>query len=112
MVLESLPEFVRTHYEVYEWKHAIAILKNDFPNEYRDIIDVLTKFRLRQSDIQKPGGRKSDIAESIDGWFEERGWKEKGFLQTSHLLIQQYLTCVLQVFEYHSAVIGIWSIHQ
>src|SRR5438876_1188430 len=80
MVLESLPEFVRTHYEVYEWKHAIAILKNDFPNEYRDIIDVLTKFRLRQSDIQKPGGRKSDIAESIDGWFEERGWKEKGFL--------------------------------
>lgn len=80
MVLESLPEFVRTHYEVYEWKHAIAILKNDFPNEYRDIIDVLASFRLRQSDIQKPGGRKSDIAELIDSSFEARGWREKGFL--------------------------------
>jgi hypothetical protein len=80
MAVESLPEFVRTHYEVYEWKHAIAILKNDFPNEYQDIIYVLTNFRLRQSDIQKPGGRKSDIAESIDGSFEKRGWKEKGFL--------------------------------
>ena len=58
---ESLPEFVRTHYEVYEWKHAIAILKNDFPNEYRDIIDVLTSFRLRQSDIQKPGGASQTL---------------------------------------------------
>ncbi len=24
---DKLPEFIHNHYEVYEWKHAIAILK-------------------------------------------------------------------------------------
>src|SRR5437764_11141592 len=79
MSLESLPELIRTFYEVHEWKHAVAILKNDFPNEWQDIIEILTNFRLRQSDIQKPGGRKSSIAEAIDGAFYKRGWEEKNF---------------------------------
>lgn len=79
MSVESLPEFVRTLYEVHEWKHAIAILKNDFPDECQDIVDVLTDFRLRERDIQKPGGGKSPIASTIDHSFYKRGWKEKNF---------------------------------
>ena len=33
MSKELLPEFVRDKYEVHEWKHACAILKEDFPEE-------------------------------------------------------------------------------
>lgn len=37
MGLMLLPEFIRENYEVHEWKHACAILKEDFPQEWQDI---------------------------------------------------------------------------
>jgi|SRR6266567_2835124 hypothetical protein len=79
MGIELFPEFIRTYYEVREWKHAIAILRQDFPVEWQDIIDVLTSFRLHKSHILKPGGRKSLVAEVIDQAFYNKGWEEKDF---------------------------------
>lgn len=35
---ELFPDFIKEHYEIHEWKHAIAILKNDFVDEWSDII--------------------------------------------------------------------------
>ncbi len=49
MSLSLLPQFVRDHYEVHEWKHACAILERDFHNEWNDVIAVLTAFRLKKS---------------------------------------------------------------
>jgi hypothetical protein len=40
---------------------------------------MLRKFRLRRSDILRPGGRKSRIAEELDGHLFNLGWSEKGF---------------------------------
>lgn len=79
MAVELLPELLRENYEVHEWKHACAILKYDFPQEWDDIIDVLGSFRLRKSHIAKPGGRKSDVASVLDDSFNARGWKERSF---------------------------------
>ena len=74
-----LPEFIRTHYEVHEWKHACAILKQDFADEWDDIVSVLTEFRLLKSWITNPGGRKSRVSQFIDGYLYRRGWTEKDF---------------------------------
>ena len=79
MSLNLLPEFIRTHYEVHEWKHACAILKQDFPAEWKDICEVLTDFRLKKSWISIGGGRKSKVAEAHDGALAQRGWVEKAF---------------------------------
>jgi len=79
MVLRALPKFLHEHYEIHEWKHASAILETDFPSEWNDIIDVLTKFRLRRSAIVNPGGGKSDVSNEIDEMFVDRGWEEKAF---------------------------------
>lgn len=79
MGVESLPEFLRTHYEVHEWKHACAILEKDFPGEWQDIVDVLKGFRLLKSDILQPGGGKSPISSLLDHGFYQRGWLHKGF---------------------------------
>jgi len=54
-------------------------MKADFPNEWRDLIDVLDTFELRKSWLTVGGGRKSKVAEAIDGQFYMRGWKEKEF---------------------------------
>ena len=79
MSIDLLPEFIRTHYEVHEWKHACAILNQDFVNEWNDIMSVLTEFRLLRSWIVNPGGRKSKISQFVDSYLYQRGWTEKEF---------------------------------
>jgi hypothetical protein len=79
MGTDLLPVFIRSHYEVHEWKHACAILHQDFPAEWADIIAVLTQFRLLRSQLVKGGGSKSDVSKSIDGFLYERGWRERQF---------------------------------
>jgi hypothetical protein len=79
MSVTLLSEFIRANYEVHEWKHACAILKEDFPNEWIDIQAVLAAFRLRRSWIKNPGGSKSEIAAFIDNYLTGRGWIEKDF---------------------------------
>ena len=56
MTADALPAFVLQHYEVHEWKHACAILSQDFPLECKDIGEVLTAFRLQRSWIEVGGG--------------------------------------------------------
>jgi hypothetical protein len=79
MGVELLPEFVREHYEVHEWKHACAILANDFPSEWQDLVDLLRQFRLHKIWITEPGGRKSKVSKAIDDFLGTRGWVEKEF---------------------------------
>jgi hypothetical protein len=82
-----LPEFIRNHYEIHEWKHACAILSNDFPNEWSDIVDVLTAFRLKKSWLTIGGGRKSKVSAFIDSFLYEREWIEKGF--ETHVVVDE-----------------------
>lgn len=79
MGIELLSEFIRSNYEVHEWKHACAILKEDFPNEWTDVTILLERFRLNRSWILEGGGRKSKVASDIDEFLFDRGWEEKAF---------------------------------
>ena len=79
MLRDRLPSFVRENYESHEWKHASAILSQDFPDEWRDLIDLLTAFRLRKSWITVGGGNKSKLAAHVDAFLTRRGWVEKQF---------------------------------
>lgn len=79
MLHSRLPNFVRDSYECHEWKHASAILSQDFPSEWNDLLDLLTAFRLRKSWIVTGGGNKTKLSGFIDGFLAERGWIEKQF---------------------------------
>lgn len=74
-----LPQFIRDNYEVYEWKHACAVLERDFHSEWKDIIDLLSNFSLCKSWISVGGGQKSKVAQAIDNFLIARGWVEKEF---------------------------------
>jgi len=54
------PKDICDNYEIYEWKHATAILKHDFPSEWNDIIEMLRAFKLLNAWIAKGGGNKSE----------------------------------------------------
>ena len=79
MTAADFPDFIRQNYEILEWRHACAILRQDFPGEYEDICDVLTRFRLYKGHITIGGGRKSKVAGWIDTELEKKGWQEKYF---------------------------------
>lgn len=79
MPIEDIPKYLQDNFEIHEWKHAITILKGDFPDEWNDIIDVLTKFTLKKSWIVVAGGRKSQVADWLDTQLSSKGWVEKSF---------------------------------
>lgn len=79
MTIDDLPDFIKTNYQIHEWRHATAVLFKDFRNEWNDILRVLSNFQLRKSEIITPGGGKSPIAHGIDREFAKLGWIEKSF---------------------------------
>jgi hypothetical protein len=79
MSIEDIPKDLMENYEIHEWKHAITILKGDFPREWKDIVDVLTEFKLKKSWINVGGGRKSNVAGWLDTQLASKGWVEKAF---------------------------------
>jgi hypothetical protein len=80
MTLQQIPSNIRRNYEVREWKHAIAVLRNDFPKDWKDILALLDDFKLRKSWLTTGGGNKSELASYIDKFLVDgRGWEEKKF---------------------------------
>ncbi len=49
------------------------------PDEFMDILDCLDAFSLKRSYIATPGGSRSLIPRTIDGFLRTRGWREKSF---------------------------------
>jgi len=79
MAIDHFPEFIKQKYSIHEWKHASAILENDFSAEWQDIIGLLSNFSLRKADILAPGGGLSSISQWFNRGFKDRGWVEKSF---------------------------------
>lgn len=79
MPIEHFPDSIRENYEIREWRHASAILESDFRDEWSDMCDVLSRFRLCKSFITTPGGRKSQVSHWIDSELYTKGWREKEF---------------------------------
>jgi hypothetical protein len=77
--IELLPEVIRNTYHIEERHHACAILHADFPEQWDDLINVLTNFVLRRSQVLAKGGNKSPIARAIDQLFFDRNWIEHSY---------------------------------
>jgi hypothetical protein len=79
MGTELLSKYIHENYAVHEWRHACAILHNDFPEEFMDISELLENFKFLKSWIVVGGGSKSKVAGAMDSFLTKRGWQEKKF---------------------------------
>jgi hypothetical protein len=79
MLSDRLPTFVVDNYDCHEWKHASAILSQDFPAEWADLLALLQDLRLKKSWISVGGGNKSKLSGYVDTFLAKRGWAEKQF---------------------------------
>ena len=77
--VELIPPASRALWEVHEWKHACAILAQDFATEWADILALMASFRLKREWIEVKGGNRSKVAIAIDGFLAKRGWVPKKF---------------------------------
>ena len=79
MVVDDIPAEIHRKFEIHEWRHATAILRNDFSSEWDDLMAMLRALTILPAWIEQPGGRKSQIAVWIDKFLAKRGWVERGF---------------------------------
>jgi hypothetical protein len=79
MSLLFIPARLRDKFHIEERVHACAVLKSDFPNEWKDVLDCLDGFTLKRSEVIAKGGNKTEIAKGIDHFLNSRGWEEKQF---------------------------------
>lgn len=79
MALSDIPQALHDRFDIREWRHASAVLLNDYPAEWADIAAVLSAFVLRRSWIAVGGGSKSKVSGWIDSQLTARGWIEKKF---------------------------------
>ncbi len=73
-----------------ESNSAAAVMQAVCPNEWADIVEVLSTYRLDPNSWLKAGGNRGDIAEEIDGEFGKRGWVEARLdLETKGILYRK-----------------------
>lgn len=78
-IYDKFPASFAGKYSICEWRHATAIMKEEFPEQFQQMCNVLDQFELRKSSIVASGGGKSNVAGFIDNKLYEYGWTEKGF---------------------------------
>jgi len=63
-------------FDFCEVRNAAAILASTNPDEWAEVIQVLSSFVLNDQEILDEGGNKSDLAARIDESFRDLGWRE------------------------------------
>ena len=74
---DYIPSKIKELYEVYDFKHAAAILSNEFPSEFKEICDALLKFRFTMADVKEAGGNESQIPKKFAKLLRSIDWKER-----------------------------------
>ena len=73
---DYIPDKIRDLYEIHDFHHAAAILKNEFPAECSELFTALQTFRITTEDIKKAGGNESAIPKRISNLLRPN-WKEE-----------------------------------
>ena len=60
---------IQTKFEFHDFGHALEILHESFPEEWREIQDSLRQLKLTTDDISKAGGNESPIPKKFDDVF-------------------------------------------
>jgi hypothetical protein len=74
---EYVPQDIADLYEVHDYKHAAAILANEFPGEFENICAVLRAFRFTREDVRMAGGNESPIPKRFSEILRPLGWVER-----------------------------------
>lgn len=63
-------------FEFYNYGHALEILAQAFPEEWKELQECLRKLKLTLNDIKTAGGNESPIPKKFDEVLYPYGWRE------------------------------------
>lgn len=74
---DFIPKDISGLYEVHDYHHAAAVLANEFPAEFTELIQALRQFRITVADITTSGGNESNDPQDrlryfAPAWLERR----------------------------------------
>lgn len=75
-IMERIPEEIRRKFEFYNYGHALEILMEAFPGEWRELLDCFKRLQLTIEDISVAGGNESPIPKKFDDVLYPYGWRE------------------------------------
>lgn len=84
----QIPENLCDKFEFYNYGHALEILSESFPTEWREIQDCLNQLSISETDLKTAGGNESPIPKKFDDVLYPYGWREIRI--TGDLLVRQY----------------------
>jgi len=79
---------IHDRFDFYDYGHALAILTQEFPEEWADIMAALDKFHLTINDVMTAGGNESPIPKKFDDVLYPRGWREIRI--SGDLIVKEY----------------------
>ena len=77
MVLEEwiAPELLEK-FEFRNYNHALEIITQAFPEEWREIEECLRQLRITTDDLREAGGNETNIPKKFDDVLYPYGWRE------------------------------------
>ena len=74
---DHIPQDIQNLYEVYDYRHAAAVLRVEFQQEFGEICEALRTFRFTVDDVKLPCGSESTITKKFATLLRPKGWEEQ-----------------------------------
>lgn len=81
-------------FEFRNYGHALEILHDAFPEEWKELQECLRRLKLTVADIKKAGGNESPIPKKFDDVLYPYGWREIRI--SGDLMVKKYPRQVVQ----------------
>lgn len=79
-MIMSIDKFIelklQNKFEFLNYNHALEIITQSFPNEWKEIIDCLHKLNITTDDLREAGGNETNIPKKFDDILYPYGWRE------------------------------------
>ncbi len=76
VIEQWIPDVLRKKYTFYNYNHAVEILSQSFPAEFREILNALKQLEISWYDIMQSGGNESPIPPKFNAALDPKGWRE------------------------------------
>lgn len=75
MYKKIIPDHLQDKYEFHNYHHAAEVISCAFPEEWKDIVDVLSTFSIQTTDLSAAGGAETNIPRKVDSILYPRKWR-------------------------------------
>lgn len=69
---------LQNKYEFFSYGHAIEILTESFPDEWRDICSCLSQLRITKSELMAAGGNETAIPKNLTIFYTRWAGEKSG----------------------------------